>query len=245
MKFDRFRSDGVSVLDALTWEPELGSRILVAPRAGCADSPLTVEVGGGYCLHVINCYETDTHLIIDVLLLDHPVYCEYQPLPDLFANVPRCRPVRYVIHLANRELLAVCPMSYDHAPDFPSVDPARAGRPYSDFWMLGIPDRGKPGRKFFRELAHGSWEAGGVNDVFQTAPGEYLCGEPTFIANPRDPGEAVVVCEHFRPLENSSAILLFDAFNVRPGPIASLPLRHAIHPGFHSAFAPLHEGAPQ
>jgi len=237
MKFDRFRSDGVSVVDALTWEPELGARILITPRAGCPDPPITVEAGGGYSLHVINCYETDAHLIVDVLLLDAPVYSEYQPLPDLFANVPRCRPVRYVIDLAARELLAVCPMPYPHAPDFPSIDPARAGKSYSDFWMLGIPDQGKPGRKFFSHLAHGSWERGDVGDVYQAPAGEYLCAEPCFVANPRDPDDAIVICEHFRPAERASSILLFHAFDVRRGPIASLPLQHPIHPGFHSTFA--------
>jgi carotenoid cleavage dioxygenase-like enzyme len=245
MKFDRFRCDGVAILDSLTWEPELGARILVTPRRNCSDPAFTVEAGGGYCLHVINCYETDVHLIVDVLLLDAPVYSEYAPLPDLFSTVPRCRPVRYVIELATRQLRAVCPMEYSHAPDFPSIDPARAGQPYSDFWMIGIPDQGKPGRKFFSQLAHGSWERGCVAGVYQVPRGEYLCGDPCFVSNPDNPADAIVICEHFRPLDGAASILLFDAFDVRRGPIASLPLRHAIHPGFHGAFAPLEGGASQ
>jgi carotenoid cleavage dioxygenase-like enzyme len=240
MRFERFRSDGVSVLDALTWEPELGSRILVTPRRGCGDDEITIEIGGGYCLHLINCFETAAHLIVDVLLLDAPIYSEYQPFPDLFTTAPRCRPMRYIVDLATHGL-SVCPMEYTHAPDFPSVDPMLAGRAYSDFWMLGIPDQGKPGRKFFQQLAHGSWERSGVFDIHQTRRGEYLCGEPCFVSNPEDASEAVVICEHFLPAENAAAIVLFDAFRVNQGPIASLPLRHLIHPGFHSTFVPLTE----
>jgi all-trans-8'-apo-beta-carotenal 15,15'-oxygenase len=242
MKFERFRNDGVSILEALRWEPELGSRILVSPRKGCADEAFTIEAGGGYCLHLINCFETAAHLIVDVLLLDAPIYSEYRPVPDLFATVPRCRPVRYIIDLETHEL-SVCSMEYTHAPDFPSVDPALAGRPYSDFWMLGIPDQGKPGRKFFSQLAHGSWERGDVFDIYQARRGEYLCGEPSFVSNPRNPSEAIVICEHFQPAENATSIVLFDAFHVNGGPIASLPLRHTIHPGFHSTFVPSAEGA--
>jgi carotenoid cleavage dioxygenase-like enzyme len=238
MRFDRFRSDGVSIIDSLAWEPELGSRILVAPRKHCGQEHFIVEAGGGYCLHIINCFETDAHLVVDVLLLDAPIYAEYRPLPDLFATVPRCRPVRYIIDLLTRNLIATCPMEYSQSPDFPSVDPKAAGRSYSDFWMLGIADQGKPGRKFFTQLAHGSWERGGVFDVFETPRGEYLCGEPCFVANPADPAEAVVICQHFKPAENAAAIVLLDAYQAHRGPIASLPLRHMIHPGFHSTFVP-------
>jgi len=242
LKFERFRHDGVSILDALAWEPELGSRILVSPREGCADAAFTIETGGGYCLHLINCFETAAHLIVDVLLLDTPIYSEYRPVPDLFATVPRCRPVRYIIDLATHAL-SICTMEYTHAPDFPSVNPALAGRSYSDFWMLGIPDQGKPGRKFFSQLAHGSWELGAVPDIYQAPLGEYLCGEPCFVANPCDESEAVVICEHFQPAEEATNIVLFDAYRVNQGPIASLPLRHPIHPGFHSTFVPSAVGA--
>jgi carotenoid cleavage dioxygenase-like enzyme len=144
--------------------------------------------------------------------------------------------------LAGRELVDVFSMEYANAPDFPSIDPARAGLAYPDFWMLGIPDQGKAGRKFFSQLAHGSWEGGGVSDIFQTGSGEYLCGEPCFVSNAANPGQAIVITEHFRPLESATAILLFDAFDIRRGPIASLPLRHAIHPGFHSTFARFGQG---
>lgn len=238
MDFARFWGDGVSVMESLSWEPELGSRILVSPRVGCADEAFTVAAGEGYCLHVINCFEEGDRLTVDVLLLDSPVYPEYQPIPDLFASVPRCRPARYLIDLATRQLLEASAMDYGQAPDFPSVNPARSGRSYSDFWMLGMSDQGKQGRKFLNQLAHGCWRTHGVSDIFQTPAGEYLCGEPAFVANPAAPDEALVITQHFKPAEQSTAILLFDAFHVRSGPVASIPLRHSIFPGFHSCFWP-------
>lgn len=239
MDFRRFWGDGVSVMESLSWQPELGSRIMVTPRVGCADEAFTIAVGEGYCLHVINCFEEGDRLTVDVLLLDSPVYPEYQPMPDLFASVPRCRPARYLIDLATRTLTEASAMDYGQAPDFPSVDPALAGRSYADFWMLGMSEQGRPGRKFLNQLAHGCWRTHGVSDIFQVPAGEYLCGEPAFVGNPDVADEGVVITQHFKPGEGKAAIVLFDAFDVAAGPMASVPLRHAIFPGFHSCFRPI------
>jgi len=157
MNFERFSKGGASVMESLSWQPELGSHIFVAPRAGSQSEPFTVEAGAGYCLHVINCFEDAGRLAIDVLLLDAPVYSEYQPVPDLFATAPLCRPARFVIDQETRAIVETRAMDYSLAQDFPSIDVARAGRAYDDFWMLGISQRAKPGRKFFDQLAHGSW----------------------------------------------------------------------------------------
>ena len=65
MKFERFWNEGASVMESLSWEPELGSRILLAARMGCEGEAFTVESGSGYCLHVINCFESDGRLTMD------------------------------------------------------------------------------------------------------------------------------------------------------------------------------------
>jgi all-trans-8'-apo-beta-carotenal 15,15'-oxygenase len=238
MDFERFAKGGASVMESLSWQPELGSRIFVAPRAGSQGEPFTVEAGAGYCLHVINCFEDAGRLVIDVLLLDAPVYPEYQPVPDLFASAPLCRPVRFVIDCGTRALVETRAMDYSLAQDFPSIDVARAGRAYDDFWMLGISQRAKPGRKFFDQLAHGSWRSGVVEDIYTAPRGEYLCGEPCFAAHPRDREDAVVICERFEAASNAVSIILFEASNVAAGPIASIPLRRPVHPGYHTAFVP-------
>ena len=62
-------------------------------------------------------------------------------------------------------------MAYDRTPDFPAIDPSLSGKDYDDFWMLGISAAGPPGRKFFDQLAHGSWSRSKVHDIYQTEPG--------------------------------------------------------------------------
>ena len=56
------------------------------------------------------------------------------------------------------------------------------------------------------------------------------------IANPADHGEAVVIVQHLQPAIDKASFLILDAFNVKSGPIARLPLRDRLHPGFHASF---------
>jgi all-trans-8'-apo-beta-carotenal 15,15'-oxygenase len=229
MDFGKFWS-GVSVMESLSWEPERGSYILVTPREA-KEAAFEVPAGNGYCLHLINCFEDGRHLVMDILELVAPVYPEYQPIPDLFTTVTPCQPVRHVVDLDSKTVVERRAMKYDLAPDFPSIDPMLAGAPYEDFWMLGISRSGQPGRKFFDQLAHGSWKAGEVEDVFQTPEGVYLGGEPIY-------ANGVVVCEWLDANEGKAQYVLFDPQYVAKGPLARLPLRHMIHPGFHASFQP-------
>src|SRR5712671_1050872 len=100
MDFGKFWS-GVSVMESLSWQPELGSRILIAPREAKGEV-IEVAAGRGYCLHLINCFEDGSRLIADILELESPVYPEYQPIPDLFPNVIPCHPVRFVVDLNSK-----------------------------------------------------------------------------------------------------------------------------------------------
>jgi all-trans-8'-apo-beta-carotenal 15,15'-oxygenase len=255
MDFERFWREGASVMESLRWEPERGSRLLIIPRRSQRKTPGTslaspgnaqsseafsIAAGSGYCLHLINCFEEGSLLTVDVLELDEPVYREYQPIPDLFSTVSRGRPVRYRVSLERREVVERVEMSYDRTPDFPSMDPTRSSRSYDEFWMLGISASGRTGRKFFDQLAHASWRQGDVHEIFQTPPGEYLAGEPVYVPHPKVPpnaqGEGIVIVQHIHAASDSAAFLLFDAHAIRNGPIARLPLRHRLHPGFHASF---------
>ena len=238
MDFSRFWGEGLSVMESLRWEPERGSRMLIAPRGAKKDAAFAVPAGQGYCLHLINCFEEGRMLTVDILELEAPVYPEYQPIPDLFPTVQPCRPVRYKIDLKSRKLAERQTMDYDRTPDFPSVAPHLVSRKYSDFWMLGISASGGAGRKFFDQLAHGSWQAGGVSDVFQTPAGEYLAGEPVFVGNPANREQGMVIVEHLNARNDEAAFLLFDAFDIKGGPLARLPLRQRLHPGFHASWSP-------
>ena len=70
-----------------------------------------------------------------------------------------------------------------------------------------------------------------LDDVYQTEPGFYLGGEPIYV-------DGCAIVQRLNTRDCKAEILIFDAAHVARGPIAALPLRHMIHPGFHASWAP-------
>jgi all-trans-8'-apo-beta-carotenal 15,15'-oxygenase len=229
-----FVVEGRTLMDSLRWEPARGSSLLVVSRES-GDRVARIPVGSQHCLHLINCFEAGDLLNVDVLELERPIYDQYQVVPDLFTDVCEGRPVRFVVRPATGELVERRELDYALAPDFPSIDPRRASQSYEDFWMLGISATGRRGRKFFDQLVHASWRGGDSFDIYQAPPFNYLGGEPVFIADPDGPGGAVI-CQVFDAQRQESAFVIFDAFDVAAGPVATLYLEAPIHLGFHASF---------
>jgi carotenoid cleavage dioxygenase len=199
----------------------------------------SIPIGNRYCLHLINCFEEENLLTVDVVELEHPIYDQYQVLPDLFTDVCEGQPCRFVISLNTNEVLKTAAIDYVSAPDFPSISPKEFTRPYSDFWMLGISATGRGGRKFFDQLAHANWTCAKACDVYQVPAMNYLGGEPIFIGGPRDEKAGAIICQVFDAKRIVSAFAIFDAYNVARGPIALLGLKEPIPLGFHASFNPI------
>ena len=225
-----------TVMDALRWEPDRGSKLLVLNRQN-GDFVASIPVGSGYSLHLINSFEQEGHLLIDLLEFDEPIYPQYQPVPHMFQSAPSGNPVRFVVDPQKHELITRQAVSYFSAPDFPALDPRSAMQPYNDFWMLGVSAAGRNGRKFFDELVHASWHEGAADDIYQCPEMCYLGGEPVFIGG-AVPGEGVIICQEFDARASRSSFLFFDAHHVSHGPLAKLNLRQAVYLGFHAMFQP-------
>lgn len=229
---------GATPMEALEWRPELGSRLLVLDRES-GELVLALPVEGRYCLHLINSFEKDGQLVLDVVELERPVYDQYQVLPDLFADAPLGGPRRYRVDLATGSLAGAGEsIAYRAAPDFPAVDPRRLQREYDDLWLLGMSRAGSPGRKFFDQVVHLRWSRPQEADLWQAPEGHYLGGEPVFLLDPENDGAGCVICQIFDAGKRESAFLVFDARDVARGPLARLPLRHPLPACFHASFHP-------
>lgn len=227
---------GSTLIDALLWQPERGSQLVIAARES-GEKQATLPLEGKHCLHLIGCFEDDGRLIVDFLELERPIYDQYQVIPDLFTTIDPGRPVRLVVDVAAGKVVARRELGYEWAPDFPAIDPRRWGRRYDDFWLLGISATGQPGRKFYDELVHLSWAGEGGYETYRVPKGQYLGGEPIFLGDPASSEHGVVICQLIDAESQKGWFLLFDAFEVAKGPIAKLPLRRAIPPCFHASFA--------
>jgi all-trans-8'-apo-beta-carotenal 15,15'-oxygenase len=237
LNMESLARDGRTLMEALNWRPDRSSRLLIVSR-DTGDQVASIPVGHRYCLHLINCFEQESQLIADVLELEHPIYDQYQVVPDLFTDVCEGQPRRFVIELNHREVVKTAAIDYLSAPDFPSISPKQFTQPYEDFWMLGISATGRPGRKFFNQLAHANWACARACDMYQAPPLHYLGGEPIFIGNPHDEKAGAIICQLIDAEGIRSAFAIFDAYNVARGPIALLGLREPIHLGFHASFDP-------
>jgi len=162
-----------TIMDALRWEPERGSRLLVLSRE-TGEQLADIAVGERYCLHHINAFEQGGQLVVDLVELDRPVYDQYQVLPDLFTDAPRGRPVRLIVDPEAWRVVERREIDYSVSQDFPAIDTRRTLRSYEDLWLLGISTTGRPGRKFFDQLAHLSWDRPTLRDVYQAPPRQYL-----------------------------------------------------------------------
>lgn len=225
---------GDTLLDSLTWEPERGSRLLVVERES-GELAADVRVGEGYCLHGVNAWEEAGRLAVDVLELERPVYDQYG-VPDLFPDVAPGGPVRFVVDLEKGALVERIAAAYRGAPDFPAIDPRRCGQRADDVWMLGIARTGTPGRKFFDQLVHTSFQAPGRHAAWTAPPGCYLAGEPAFVPDPDSEGGSILV-PLYDAHRGATEFLLFDAFDLAAGPRATLAPEEPLHLAFHAVFA--------
>lgn len=249
---DVVMKEGGSVQDALQWRPELGNRIVVAARESgekLAEIELGPEELGGdearYCLHLINARENarengDHRLHLDLVELDRPVYEQYHPIPDLFADDPQGRAKRYVIDPEGWTVEETEEHPFTASMDFPAIDPRNVHRPYDDLWVLSMSKSGHPGRKFFDRVTRIEWPDG--HESWQAPEGTYLGGEPVHLGHPTDPERGCVICQSFDSEAQSDAeagaFLLFDAYDLEKGPVARLPLEHPLPLGFHASFQP-------
>lgn len=226
-----------SLIQALNWEAERGSRLLIMSRE-TGELVNTVPVGDGYCLHLANSFEEDGRLVVDLIELTQPIYDQYQVVPDLFTDVRRAAPVRLEIDLEEGKLKSRRALDYGMMCDFPAIDPRRAQQRCEDTWVLGISQTERPGRKFLDQLVHLDWRNDGTAKIYQAPEGHYLGGEPVFVPDPDDEMGGAVICQVFDPERRSSSFCVFDAFGVERGPVATLQLESPVHLGFHTCFEP-------
>jgi len=145
LRMEALLQDGATVMDALSWRPELGSHLIVASRE-TGDEVARIDDGGQYCLHMVNAFERDGRLLVDIVEYEKPLYPEYQVIPNLFSDTFRGRPLRMAVDLQTGSVVDRVEIDYANSPDFPAHDPELTGRAYDHFWMLGISPSGSPGR---------------------------------------------------------------------------------------------------
>jgi all-trans-8'-apo-beta-carotenal 15,15'-oxygenase len=227
---------GSTLMDALSWEPERGARLVVASRE-TGEMLASMDAGVGHCLHLVNAFEQNGRLVVDIVEYERPLYDEYQVVPNLFTNVSPGVPTRMLVDLDSGAIVERRRIDYNCAPDFPAHRVDLTGFPYDSMWMLGISAAGQPGRKFFDQMVRVDWNAEKV-DLWQAPRATYLGGEPVFIPEPGADRSGAVICQTFDAETRTSSFVVFDAFQLGRGPIATVKLSSPIPLLFHSSYLP-------
>ena len=85
-----------------------------APRV--TRSPRSRSISATVC--ICSALKPNNRLMVDVVEYDRPVYDQYQVLPDLFTEVSEAQPVRFVVDIERRTIIARHEIDYRLAPDF-------------------------------------------------------------------------------------------------------------------------------
>jgi all-trans-8'-apo-beta-carotenal 15,15'-oxygenase len=232
-----FIRGGKSIHDSLEWRPEEGNVLLIVPRNSEGEVVRLPLSSQGYCLHLIQSFEDEGTLTIDLLETSEPLYPQYLPLPSLFESVKSCAFVRITIDTASWKLLDTFKEQQEVHLDFPALLP-ESGTTQDLVWALGMPIKPLGDSKYYDRILCFDWTCGEITDTYHAPEDCFLSGEPSMVAVEGDESAGHLICPMWNSARNESSYLIIDAFDLAAGPIAVLPLPSPSPLGFHSSFVP-------
>jgi all-trans-8'-apo-beta-carotenal 15,15'-oxygenase len=225
--------------DCLSWRPELGSLLQVVDPWG-AQTPVTLEVPATWMWHAVNAYEQGSSIIADFIGYEEPDHF-LGPRAALRAIMTGHSGVasapgllrRITIDLPRRT--ARLETILDQNLEFPSVSPRVQGRAYRfAYCAIGGADLGW----LHNGVAKIDVQAGSC-EQYRFGEKAYV-GEPVFV--PRDDSQAEdagwLMCEVLDGRTERSSLAVFDAGNLREGPVAVVELPHHLPFGLHGWWQP-------
>jgi len=225
-------------LPPYAWEPDLGTRIALIPRAGPVSATRWVDAPPCYVFHPMNHFEDEAgRLVIDVMKYDvAPLF----PRPDGSPSAPSAPPARLfrwtIDPTGDRAGIGETQLD-DRAGEFPRFDERFCMAPYRHGWYVGgnvAAARESAGRS--DGLVHHDFATGRAQ-AWMPPPGD-RCGEPVFV--PRTPeaaeGDGWLLCTLYRGAENRSDLAVFEATDIARGPLGLAHLSSRVPAGFHGSW---------
>lgn len=221
------------------WEPDKGSHIGIMARDAGPQQIRWFRAPAAYVFHPMNAYGEGDTVVADVMKY------EVAPLfPDPQGRQPEgsgngARLVRWTFDLAGNSDSVREEVLDDQPAEFPRLDERHAGLPYRWGFAAG---RSAP-------VARGTDDSfdtllrydmtSGAKDSFLMPDGQKL-SEPVFV--PRGPdaaeGDGWLLATAYRPRENRSDLVVFEAGSIGDGPVARAHLPVRVPYGFHGSWRP-------
>jgi carotenoid cleavage dioxygenase len=209
------------------WEPEKGAHIGLMRRDAGTQSIRWFTTDPCYVFHPMNMWEDGDRLHVHVMQYERaPLFPNADGTPGAFA------PAR-LSHWSIDPSAATNTITREAIDDlpgeFPRFDERRAGLPYRHGWIAACA-RGA-GEMTFDSLVHVDFTAGARN-IHTFAAGD-VPGEPVFVPRGAAEGDGWILSVVYRGADNRSDIAVFDATDMRRGPLGLARLPRRVPFGFH------------
>ena len=202
----------------VVWRQDRGAYLGVMDRQAGAASLRWVPAPPGFAFHVMNAWDQDGVLSIDLMLSDAPPF-----FPDPSGKAPADAPsflTRWTLDLRDLGAAVTSRRLSDLDGEFPRIDERFAGRPHRHGFFTT-----------FDAICHRN-EATGAETLFRLPDGD-SASEPVFVPRGEAEGDGWLLAVLFRQERFRSELAIFEAMDVASGPVARAVLPCRVPAGFH------------
>lgn len=225
----------ISFSDALRWEPELGTQILVFDRHNLQIVSRS-ETEPWFQWHFANGYvDAQNNLIMDIACYED--FQSNQYLKEVATGdthtAAKSRLKRVTLNPLTGKVTNIETILDRHC-EFPMVSPSRVGKE-SDYTYLSI---SRQGTDIGRELLNGIARFNHDNNILTEAifPENHYPSEPIYASDKRNPLQAWILTVVYNGNCDRSEVWIFDAARLDAEPVCKLELPKVIPPGFHGTW---------
>jgi all-trans-8'-apo-beta-carotenal 15,15'-oxygenase len=224
-----------SFSEALRWQPERGTQILVVDRH-TLELIRQGEAAPWFQWHFGNGYVDDAgHVVVDVVR-----YTDFQT-NQFLQEVPSGHPQtvapsalwRLRVNPLSAQLTEAVQLS-DCACEFPVVNPHQVGHATQHLYLTARSPQSAP-TDLFDALAHYDNASGELTLV--DLGGDRYPSEPIFAPHPQDPDQGWILTVVYDAEQCMSQVWIFESEHLSGGPICRLALPQIIPFGFHGTWA--------
>ncbi|WP_437575121.1 carotenoid oxygenase family protein [Sorangium sp. So ce887] len=219
---------------AYAWEPDRPTCVGVLPRNAEIGAMRWFSCEARHFYHPMNAWEEGDTLYAD--LMEFPRAPLIPGVDGQLGAYPAARFVRWRIDLSGATNTIGRQELDDLSGELPRFDERYTGRPYRHGWYLA--DTRAKGFVHFDTLVHLDLRTG-ARSTYEVGPWDSL-GEPLFIprsASSRE-GDGWVIALARRGESQYSELLVFDAIDIRKGPIGTAKVPRLVPMGFHGNWRP-------
>ena len=224
-----FSLDALSSGMPFAWDDAVPAQVGVIPLDGTADQMKWFDVDPCMIFHGANAYEDDGVITVDVCWLSAAF--DGRDLSQTSKNELR----RWSIDLSGDKVSE--DVRSQTLQDFPQIDRRFAGRRHRYTWLTRIADVGEVGI----DLAGITLRDERSGDEIMWDPhGRYAPSEAFFVpeSSSAGEGEGYLLAFAYDRTRDSSDLLVFEALEIKSGPIAQVHLPRRVPNGFHGQWVP-------